>query len=94
MGLSSSMLSTTLGAQIYPQVSLSSTTIKIRASPRRWKTWNFQTSRLLSVLQLSMMIQHPLMTLDMAEYLLELIDGATKKIETESFLCIDVLMKN
>ena len=94
MGLSSSMLSTTLGAQIYPQVSLSSTTIKTRASPRRWKTWNFQTSRLLSVLQLSMMIQHPLMTLDMAEYLLELIDGATKKIETESFLCIDVLMKN
>ena len=88
------MLFITLEAQIYPQVSLSSTTIKIRASPRRLKTWNFQISRLLSVLQLLMMIRPRLMTLDMAEYLLELIDGVTKTVETESFLCIDALMKN
>ena len=94
MVLSSSMLFITLEVQIYPQVSLSSTTIKIRASPRRLKTWNFQISRLLSVFQLSMVIKNQLMTTDMVVYLLESIDEVTNDIETESLLCIDALMKN
>ena len=72
---------------------------KILASPRKLKTLYYQISRLLSVFRVLMMIQiqacqNLLMTLDMAEYWLDLTDGVTKDGETENFVCIDALMKN
>ena len=42
----------------------------------------------------SQVCQNLLMTLDMAEYLLDLIDGVMRDGETENFVCIDALMKN